>query len=98
MDFQIAVIVGILLGGSYLLIYILTKNFVNNLGIKIEKNTKLRFGSILRLLMQLKIKILGQEILYKSFSAPSKNLAKLLALSAANQSPRYFQNVSFLVE
>ena len=92
-DFQIAVIVGILLGGSYLLIYILTKNFVNNLGIKIEKNTKLRFGSIFEAFNAVKeIKILGQEKFYiKAFSAPSKNLAKLSALSSiTNQSPRYF--------
>ena len=55
MDFQISVIVGILLGGSYLLIYILTKNFVNNLGIKIEKKTQnLDLVQFLRLLMQLK--------------------------------------------
>ena len=92
-DFQIAVIVGMLLGGSYLLIYILTKNFVNNLGIKIEKNTKLRFGSIFEAFNAVKeIKILGQEKFYiKAFSAPSKNLAKLSALSSIiNQSPRYF--------
>ena len=91
-DTKLALIIGFLLAGSYLIIYFLIKNLLNRIGKARLESNHLRFVSVIEAFSASKeIKVGGFEQAYlKRFSDPAQIFAKSQAIgSIIGQLPRY---------
>ncbi len=92
-DLNLAIIIGLSLGGCYFLIIIFFKGYLNKIGKERLKNNKLRFTSIVEAFGAAKeIKVAGLENFYiKNFSTFAQIFARTQASShIISQLPRYF--------
>ena len=95
-DPKLALIVGFSFIGSYLLIYTLTKNYIDKIGKQRLKNNRERFFSINEAFSAVKeIKVGGLEKIYiDRFSNPNLTMAKNLASSSViEQMPKFILEV-----
>jgi ABC-type multidrug transport system fused ATPase/permease subunit len=96
---NLALIVGLSLGGIYILVFLLVRNFLNKIGKQRLKSNKLRFTALSEAFGAIKeIKINNLEEIYiKRFSKPAQNFASTSALSRViSIIPRYvLEGVAF---
>ncbi len=91
-DLNLAIIIGLSLGGSYGLIIIFVRGYLNKIGKERLKNNELRFASVIEAFGAAKeIKVAGLEKFYiKNFSTSAQIFAKTQASSQViSQLPRY---------
>ena len=91
-DLNLAVIIGLSLGGSYGLIIIFVRGYLNKIGKERLKNNELRFASVIEAFGAAKeIKVAGLEKFYiKNFSTSAQIFARTQASSQViSQLPRY---------
>jgi ABC-type multidrug transport system fused ATPase/permease subunit len=92
-DTILALIVGLVIGGSYLLIYLIVQGKLKGNGRKRSDTNRERFTAAAEVLAGIKeIKLLGCEQIYLSrFASASKMFAKYVAINASySQIPKYF--------
>lgn len=91
-DPKLAIMIGVLLGAAYGLIYKLTRNYLNKIGIERLKSNELRFTAVSEAFGAAKeLKVTGLEDVYvKRFSDPSKTFAVYKASAdVISQLPRF---------
>lgn len=92
-DIKLALVVGLILGGAYSLIFYVLRSFLNRIGEVRLNSNKSRFlilSEAFGAIKEIKIKNL-EKIFINRFDAPSKNYAKTTAQSQiAKNLPRFF--------
>jgi ABC-type multidrug transport system fused ATPase/permease subunit len=92
-DIKLALVVGLILGGAYSLIFYILRSFLNRIGEVRLNSNKSRFlilSEAFGAIKEIKIKNL-EKIFINRFDAPSKNYAKTTAQSQiAKNLPRFF--------
>ena len=92
-DIKLALVVGLILGGSYSIIFYILRSFLKKIGKIRLDNNKLRFLTLSEAFGAIKeIKFQSMEKIYVNrFSIPSKNYARTTALSQIiKHLPRFF--------
>ena len=92
-DIKLALFVGLILGGSYSIIFYILRNFLKKIGKSRLDNNKSRFLTLSEAFGAIKeIKVRSMEKIYVSrFAVPSKNYARTTALSQIiKHLPRFF--------
>ena len=97
-DIKLALVVGLILGGSYSIIFYILRSFLKKIGKIRLDNNKLRFLTLSEAFGAIKeIKFQSMEKIYVNrFSIPSKNYARTTALSQIiKHLPRFLEAIAF---